>query len=237
MKIEMLYPEICNLYGDPGNIMYLKKCAPECEIIKTSLNETPYFVSNDVNMIYIGPMSENSQELVIEKLRPFKNDIENKINNNTVFLATGNALEIFGKSIECEDGKIIECLGIFNTVAKRSMLKRYNGLFLGKFYDLDIVGFNSRFSHSYDADAENMLFNVVRGRGINPQCSFEGLHKNNFFGTYVTGPLLVLNPPFTKYILKLLGAESLELAFEETAIKCYKKRIAEYQNPETGFEY
>ena len=26
MKIEMLYPEVCNLFGDISNIKYLKKC-------------------------------------------------------------------------------------------------------------------------------------------------------------------------------------------------------------------
>ncbi len=29
MKIEMLYPEVCNLFGDVSNIKYLKKCVPE----------------------------------------------------------------------------------------------------------------------------------------------------------------------------------------------------------------
>lgn len=237
MKIEMLYPEICNLYGDPGNIMYLEKSLPECEVIKTALNDTPKFISEDINLVYMGPMSESSQELVLEKLFPIRDKIIEKINSNMVFLITGNALEIFGKSIECEDGTSIKCLEIFSTVAKRKMLKRYNGLFLGKFYDLDIVGFKSQFTHSYDADPKDMLFNVVRGSGINPNCPFEGLHRNNFFATYVTGPLLILNPPFTKYIMKLMGAECLELAFEETAIKCYKNRLLEFQNPNTGFEY
>ena len=31
MKIEVLYPEICNLYGDLGNIRYLQKSRPELE--------------------------------------------------------------------------------------------------------------------------------------------------------------------------------------------------------------
>ena len=32
MKIEVLYPEIANLYGDLENIDYLKKSYPEIEI-------------------------------------------------------------------------------------------------------------------------------------------------------------------------------------------------------------
>ena len=33
MKIEILYPEFCNLNGDMGNMKYLEKCIPEAEII------------------------------------------------------------------------------------------------------------------------------------------------------------------------------------------------------------
>ena len=40
MKIEMLYPEVCNLFGDISNIKYLKKCLPDAEIIKTEIIKT-----------------------------------------------------------------------------------------------------------------------------------------------------------------------------------------------------
>lgn len=30
MKIEMLYPEVCNLFGDISNIKYLKKMFARC---------------------------------------------------------------------------------------------------------------------------------------------------------------------------------------------------------------
>ena len=41
MKIEILYPEMSNIYGDYGNIMFLKKCLPEAEFIETSLHTEP----------------------------------------------------------------------------------------------------------------------------------------------------------------------------------------------------
>ena len=33
MKIEVLFPEVCNLFGDISNIKYLKKCIPDAQII------------------------------------------------------------------------------------------------------------------------------------------------------------------------------------------------------------
>ena len=72
MKIEKLYPEVCNLFGDISNIKYLKKCLPDAEIIKTEINSEPAFVTQDIDMIYMGPMPENIQEVAIRKFRPYK---------------------------------------------------------------------------------------------------------------------------------------------------------------------
>ncbi len=68
------------------------------------------------------------------------------IDGGTAFLITGNALEIFGNFIEKEDGTRIEGLGIFDLYAKRQMMKRYNALYLGRFGEMEIVGFKSQFS-------------------------------------------------------------------------------------------
>ena len=48
MKIEVLFPEVANLYGDLSNIEYLKKCLnDDVEIIETSLNDEPAFVKQN----------------------------------------------------------------------------------------------------------------------------------------------------------------------------------------------
>ena len=35
MKVEILFPEVCNLYGDLQNVYYLRRCCPELEIVET----------------------------------------------------------------------------------------------------------------------------------------------------------------------------------------------------------
>ena len=37
MKIEILFPERCNLFGDMSNMKYLQQCLPEAEFIRTSM--------------------------------------------------------------------------------------------------------------------------------------------------------------------------------------------------------
>lgn len=113
MKIEILFPEFCNLFGDISNMKYLKKCLPDEEFIETSIEEEPAFVSQDVNFIYLGPMTERTQEKVINKLQPYTEKIKELIEKNVVFLFTGNALEILGKYIENEDGTKIKGLRDF----------------------------------------------------------------------------------------------------------------------------
>lgn len=49
MKIEILYPEICTLYGDKGNTMYLQKCLPDAEFVTTGLNEKPLFLRENID--------------------------------------------------------------------------------------------------------------------------------------------------------------------------------------------
>lgn len=110
MKIEILFPEFCNLFGDISNMKYLRKCLPNEEYIETSIDEEPAFVSQDIDFIYLGAMTEKMQEKVIQKLLPYKERIEELIEKGIVFLFTGNAIEVLGKYIENEDGSKIEGL-------------------------------------------------------------------------------------------------------------------------------
>lgn len=236
MKIEILYPEICYLFGDLMNIEYLCRCIPEAEIIKTPLKTTPAFFNGGVEMVYLCSMTEKAQELAVQALLPFRERLIELIENGMVFLATGNALEIFIKDIENEDGSKTEMLGLFDFTAKRRMMNRHNSLYLGKFGDIDIVGFKSQFTHTY-GDGADALFETIRGVGRNPAVRPEGIRSNNFMATYVLGPILILNPPFTRYILELLGVGDRRLIYEDAIMKAYTLRLEEFKDPKRGFVY
>lgn len=228
MKIEILFPEFCNLYGDMFNMKYLKKCLPDAEFIETALEEEPTFVKENVNLIYLGPMTEKTQEKVISKLLPYKERIIDLIEKNTVFLFTGNAIEVLGKYIENEDETSIEGLGIFDVYAKRDMFHRHNSFLIGKYEDIEVIGFKSQFTMLY-GDNTNMAFlEVEKGIGINKESKLEGIKKNNFIGTYLIGPLLILNPLFTKKILEMLGVDG-EVALKEETMAAYEERIKEFR--------
>lgn len=230
MKIEILYPEFCNLNGDMGNIKYLQKCLPEAEIIETSINEKPQFIEqNDISLVYMGTLSERSQEIAIQKLKPYTEKTKQKIEQNQLFLFTGNSIEILGKYIENEDGSKIEALGIFDIYAKRNMMNRHNSFFLGKYNEIEIVGFKSQFTMLYGNNEENYFIKADMGIGINEQTKLEGIHQNNFFATYVIGPFLILNPYFTLKLLNLMGEKEPKLAFENEVIEAYNIRLKKFK--------
>lgn len=230
MKIEILFPEFCNLFGDIGNIKYLKECLPDEEFIETSFQSEPRFISEDVDFIYMGAMTERIQEKVIEKFMPHKQRINDLIENGTVFLFTGNAMEVLGEYIE-DDGRKIKCLGLFNFYAKRNMMARYSGLVFGKFNDIDIVGFKAQFTMAYGENDNSYFIKTIRGIGFNKDSNFEGIVRNNFFGTYLIGPILILNPLFTKYLLEKMGVELPKIAFEDEVMEAYYKRLEDFKNP------
>ena len=226
MKIEILFPEFCNLFGDMYNMKYLKMCLPDAEFIETALEEIPRFANEDVNLIYLGPMTENTQEKVIEKLLPYKGRIEKLIEKNVVFLFTGNAIEVLGKYIENEDGSKVEGIGIFDVYSKRDMMHRHNSYLIGKFEGIEIVGFKSQFTMMYGDNSDSYFIEVEKGVGINKESKFEGIRKKNFIGTYILGPLLILNPLFTKKVLEMMGTDS-KVALEDDVMAAYEARLKE----------
>lgn len=238
MKIEILFSKLCNLYGDSKNVDYLKLSLPEAEFIMTEITDSaPYFADNCVDMVYMGGMSEAAQKRVTQYLMPYKARIEQLIDEGVVFLMTGNALEVFTESIENLTAKDkYDGLGIFPLSTKIDLFKRYNGKIMGKINDLTVVGFKSQFSMVYGNADDCCLFVSDRGTGLNKETMCEGVRRNNFMGTHILGPVLVLNPLFTEYIMGLLGVENPRCAFREQTMAAYEKRLKEFENKIVPFD-
>lgn len=235
MKIEVLFPEVANLYGDLMNVEYLRRSCDEIEVVNTSLRDQPLFVTERPALVYMGSITEQGMTLAAEALRPHREKLRERIAEGQLFLITGNALELFGETVEADNGWTLEGLGLFPIRARYTMMSRYNALYLGKYGDMDIVGFKSLFGHCYGK--VEPLFQTVRGDGLNEAEKGEGICQNGFMATHLTGPLLVLNPPFSKSLLAKMGVAEPKLAFEEQAMELYRQRVAQYSDPNTGIVY
>ena len=239
MKVEILYPEVANLYGELANISYLKASAPETEVVECGLNERPAFLdpAAGVDFVYFGTMSESGQLMALERLRPLRDEVVAALEAGLPFLATGNAHELFGTLIADASGEETPCLGILPYHTERDMKKRFNSLYIGTYADLEIVGFKSQFTHAYYDGELDPLFMTTRGPGFNPDVTPEGVRWHNFMATYLIGPLFVLNPLFMVRLFSELGLGDITPAYEKAAIEAYERRLAEYHEPNRGFYY
>ena len=236
MKVEILFPEVCNLYGDLQNVYYLKRCCPELELIETDLHSAPRFLTEDVALVYMGSTTEQGLRLAADALRPYAADIAAKADALQPILLTGNAPDVFAEAIESDSADTIEGLGILPGRVKYTMMKRHNSFFLGTFEDMEVVGFKSLFGFHYDAPEQGEWFTAVRGIGRTPETVREGFRRGGLMATALIGPLLVLNPPLCKWLLRLLGAPDT-LAFEEAAMAAYAKRAAEFKESGRNWKY
>lgn len=233
MKIEILYPEICTLYGDKGNTMYLKLCLPEAEFIETTLNAKPLFLTEDIDMVYMCSMSEQSQELILDRLLPLKEEIFRVLDaQKTLFFFVGNSLELLGKYIKREDGSKVEALAYFNSYSVRQTPNRFNSLMKAKFENMTLLGYTSRFSHTFGVPEQDAFCKMEIGAGMNPKTVYEGIHKGKIIATYMQGPILVANPDFAHYILKLLGADQEKLPLEDEMREAYAQKLKDFDKPD-----
>lgn len=176
MKAEILFPEVCNLYGDLQNIYYLKRCCPALEIIETDLHSKPRFLTEDVALVYMGSTTEQGLRLGGRTpCGPMPAGIAEKADAGQLILLTGNAPDVFSAAIESDSADTIEGLGILPGRVKYTMMKRHNSFFLGTFDGMEVVGFKSLFGFHYDAAEAEGWFDTVRGVGRTPGVEAGGL--------------------------------------------------------------
>ena len=234
MKIEILYPEFCQWFGDSANARYLTSCLPEAEVVRTGINDTPAFVSGETDILLLGSMTERQQLKAVEKLSPFKDSLMQIIESGMTVLATGNSIELFGEYIS-DSGTDHPMLSLFQFHAERDMVNRHNSIFIGDFEDMTIVGYKSQFSFLKGTFPGDFI-RVKGGCGNSKGDSNEGFRYKNLFATYLLGPFLISNPPFTKYLLRNLG-HSEDLAFEKEVFDAYEDRVRKYSADNTIFFY
>lgn len=202
MKITILYLyyDLLNLYGESGNVKVLKKSLESLDIdvyLKFSTLEDEIDLT-DVDLIYVGSGSEKNQLLALEHLKKYKEEMKKFILGGKFVLATGNAIELFGKEIDQ-----IKALEVFSYSAKTSDKRIVDeALYKTSLIPSYILGFNNR--NSFIVNNQHPFFQSIKGVGNNPSDINEGYNEYHFYGTYLLGPLLARNPELLKYFIKEL---------------------------------
>ncbi len=233
MTAEILYLDYF-LFADSANAAFLQNCLTDWDFIYTDISDKPYFADNEPDFIYMGGMSESNQNRVIQALMPYKERLRKLIDKGTYILFTANACDILGNYIEDKKNTTdrVAGLGIFDFHVETDMFNRFNGMTLGDYDGIEIVGYLSQFGRAYPAETEKEFFvPVIRGSGLNEKCRYEGFKRKNCIATYLIGPFLVMNPPFTKKWLAEIAGEPITIPYENEAFKVYEQRLAEFKDP------
>lgn len=236
MIVEILYPEVCNLYGDLQNAHYLARCCDGIEVVQTHLHETPRFLTQEVALVSLSSTTEQGLRLAADALRPYGAQIAEKIDGGQLFLATGNGADILCAGIDSDRAASVEGLNLLSGRAQYRMLQRHNSFFVGSFEDFEVVGFKSLFGHIHGSD-DAPLFARSKGVGRDgTEHSDEGFLRGGLMATHLIGPLLILNPPLCKWLLRRMGAADT-LAFEEAAFESYRRRLQEFKETGRSWKY
>ena len=205
MRIIHLFADLCNLYGDYGNVCALKRAlenkGQNVEIEYQSIDDEIDISGAD--FVFIGSATERNQKVALNYLQGYKDNIKTALDNGTVILATGNSFEIFGQSVTDCDGTKHEGLSFFpyETVEGKERIVT-DSLCTTLLCGGDIIGFVNK--ASLTTGATSPLFDVKQGRGNGKDDNKEGVHYGNFYGTHLIGPVLIRNPQLCEYFADML---------------------------------
>lgn len=205
MRIIHLFADLCNLYGDYGNVWALKRAlenkGQNVEVEYQSIDDEIDISGAD--FVFIGSATERNQKVALNYLQGYKDNIKTALDNGTVILATGNSFEIFGQSVTDCDGVKHEGLSFFpyETIEGKERIVT-DSLCATLLCGGDIIGFVNK--ASLTTGATSPLFDVKQGSGNGKDDSQEGVHYGNFYGTHLIGPVLIRNPQLCEYFADML---------------------------------
>jgi len=206
IRILHLYHDLLNLYGDWANVAALERelAARGCEVFadKKSVGDDIDF--NAYDFICIGSGTERSLLACMRDLMRHKDALIRQIDAGIPVLATGNSHELFGKTVIDSAANEHEMLGLldFETVWRNT---RVTGdcVCSADFLEEKLIGFVNRAGGSQQGEIDRPFY-LKPGKGANYSECAEGIRYKNLLGTYMTGPILVRNPPLLRYFADLL---------------------------------
>ena len=232
IKVLHLYYDLLNLYGEYGNISILVNHLKDQEIKVIVEKKTigDNFNLNDYDFIYCGSGTERNIFVALEDFQKHRNELIDYIFSNKYGLFTGTSVEMLGKKLykksNGEEIEIAKPLDVFNYKCER-LEERKTGdiIYSSKVFSKKIVGFINNQANVYSD--EEPLFNVEFGISNNPNEKIEGACKNNFFATYVIGPIFVRNPAVLNYFVNgIINQKDNNFSFKNI----------QYDNEEAGYE-
>ena len=230
IKILHLFPRLLSLYGEYGNMAVLRSTLENngCHVQIDQYESGPLTLA-DYDLVYVGTGTEDNLMEAIRRLIPHKAAIQASISGGTHWLATGNAMTLFGSGINyC--GSIGEALDCFDYRTVIHDDQRYLGdVLTGSAFGSPLVGFINTSSVYAGITSPLLKLKLNTNLGNDKKSCADGIHECNFYGTQLIGPVLVKNPPFLCHICRELTGEEITISTDTNIQKAYQVALNELQ--------
>ncbi|MCL4322399.1 MAG: glutamine amidotransferase [Deltaproteobacteria bacterium] len=221
-----LYPEIMNIYGDRGNILYFRYRASiygiNLKIENISLENG--FKIDNADIIFMGGGQDAEQALIYDDfIKNKKNILKEALDRHVIMLAVCGSYQLLCDYYKSLDGKIIEGISLFKGYTEAKSPRLIGNIAI-KFNNTVAVGFENHGGRTYLEKAQKAFGTVLRGFGNNGEDKTEGARTDNFFGTYLHGSFLPKNFVFCDYLIDIALKNRYNASLDEV-IKINRVKI------------
>jgi hypothetical protein len=209
LRLLALYPEQMNIYADRGNIIFLQR---RCqwrgigfEYAAAGLGDR--FDPGAHDFVYIGGGQDRDQRVVAADMVESKREaLASAAGDGAVVLAVCGGYQLLGHSYELGEERL-PGLGLADLETVRRPGPRLIGnvaieVDLGTGAQV-VAGFENHGGRTHLGSDARPLGRVLKGFGNNGEDGFEGVHRDNLFGTYLHGPLLPKNAWLADHLIAL----------------------------------
>ena len=206
MEIRILhfYPDLMSLYGSYANVSILKRTL---EAMGNSVMVERVELGGDANLthadfVYMGAGTERAQKAALLNFSKLGDAVKAAADAGVTMLFAGNSMELLGKTITDDAGKVYEGLGLAGFASVQNK-KRFVEDVYGHtdLYEDAVVGFINRCSVITGVETP-LLTSMDMGHGNEGPCGSEGYHCGSVFASQLTGPILVKNPALLKVMVQ-----------------------------------
>ena len=207
LAVDVLYPDLLNLYGDRGNARALAK---RCEMrgIRADLRRVEIGDAWDpetCDIVLVGGGQDREQRRVEADLLRRGQQLRDWRDAGGVSLAVCGGYQLFGRHYRGIDGDVMEGVGVFDavTIHPGPDVSRCVGNVAALWEGETLVGFENHGGRTYLNEGQAPLARVVAGFGNNGGDGGEGARSGNCFGTYLHGAVLPNNPRLADRLIAL----------------------------------
>ncbi|HEX2096653.1 MAG TPA: glutamine amidotransferase [Solirubrobacterales bacterium] len=199
LRLLALYPEQMNIYADRGNILFLRR---RCEwrgigFAYAAAGPGEPVDPDDHDLLYLGGGQDRDQRAVaLDMVRSKRDGIAAAVDRGAVMLAVCGGYQLLGHGYRLGDERL-PGLGLVDLETVREPGERLIG---NVAIEVDLgdgprvaAGFENHGGRTYLGEGTRPLGRVLSGFGNNGKDGFEGIRRDNLFGTYLHGPLLPKN--------------------------------------------